>query len=295
MSTVIRAASHEEFERLRGELPAIGASDLAALLGVSPWGTPFSLWADKVCGHRRKATEAMDWGRRLEDVIASFYADLTGRNLAGCGLEIHVSDETPFVSATPDRRADDGRLVEVKLSGSREGWGEEGTDAVPEHYACQAQQQMYVLDAEAVDFAVLLCGTEFRTYTVKRDREFMARALDVERAFWDEHVIAKVAPPVDYRHPSTKAVLARLRKLEPGLTVELTPDEDGLLREYARRKAEESALKRDLEAMKNRILHVMGDAEKAEGETFRATRRAVHKDAYAVKPQDYYALHVKEK
>jgi putative phage-type endonuclease len=295
VSTVIKASSYEDFARLRAELPAIGASELAALLGVSPWDTAFSLWANKVHGWRKRVNAAMRWGRWFEDVIARVWSDMKGIRLEGDGLEIHVSDTHPFVSATPDRRTPSGELVEVKLASFGDGWGEEGTDEVPEHYKAQAQQQMFVLDRDRVDFAVLVGGTELREYRVKRDREFMDKALEIERQFWDEHVLAKVAPPMDYKHPSTYEAIKHLRKVDTSLILPLTPAEEEYLRQYARLKADERGLREELSALRNRILQVMGDAGRAQGLSFEAKQVPVHKDAYEVKAQDNVNLYVKER
>ena len=48
----------------------IGGSDIAAICGVSPWGNPTTVWLEKTGQSiRKKESEAMFWGRALEDII----------------------------------------------------------------------------------------------------------------------------------------------------------------------------------------------------------------------------------
>ena len=49
----------------------LGASDLPALLGLSPWGGPIALWARMVHGIQGESTEAMEEGTLAEPYIRS--------------------------------------------------------------------------------------------------------------------------------------------------------------------------------------------------------------------------------
>jgi putative phage-type endonuclease len=65
-------------EWLAARRTGIGGSDIAAILGLSPWRTPLDVYRDKVDGAEQPETEAMRWGRLLEDVIAREYAVRAG-------------------------------------------------------------------------------------------------------------------------------------------------------------------------------------------------------------------------
>ena len=60
----------------------LGASDAAAAIGVSPYKSRFSLWAEKtgqVEPPDLSEKEAVQWGNYLQPRIAEVYADKTGR------------------------------------------------------------------------------------------------------------------------------------------------------------------------------------------------------------------------
>jgi putative phage-type endonuclease len=62
----------------------IGASDVAAILGISPWASPWSVWADK-CGllPPEPENEYMTAGRWLEAAIGPWFSHETGLFVAG--------------------------------------------------------------------------------------------------------------------------------------------------------------------------------------------------------------------
>src|SRR4051812_37548397 len=55
----------------------VGGSDLAAILGLSPWQSPFSLWHQKRGDTEPDIQEKpqLEWGTRLEPVIVQAWAE----------------------------------------------------------------------------------------------------------------------------------------------------------------------------------------------------------------------------
>lgn len=176
----------------------IGASEIAAIVGLSPYTSPLDIYCRK-----RGLTEeftgntATKWGIALEPVIAEAYTAETGIELTGDGRTTVVHPVHPFALCTPDRiAADRSRVVEIKTAGIRmaDKWGEPGTDAVPEEYLAQTIWQMAVLDIDAADIAVLIGGNDFRIYSVARDRELEDALIEAGRKFWHENVLAGEPP-----------------------------------------------------------------------------------------------------
>jgi predicted phage-related endonuclease len=67
---MIRMDSRDEWLQWRST--GIGASDIAGILGISPWASAYSIWAQKsmnVHGDNPPNAEAMRWGTLLEDAI----------------------------------------------------------------------------------------------------------------------------------------------------------------------------------------------------------------------------------
>ncbi|ALG06825.1 hypothetical protein AOZ06_07685 [Kibdelosporangium phytohabitans] len=153
----------------------LGASEIAAVLGLSPWESKFSLW------HRKaglvpplEETEEMAWGRHLEAPIASRFAELHPEMIVR-RTGTWVSARRTWQLANPDRLVFPRQPVrrpriplEIKFAPYGDGWGESGTDEIPVYYRCQVLQQIDVLDAPYGLLAALV-GAEYREYRIDRD------------------------------------------------------------------------------------------------------------------------------
>ena len=135
----------------------IGGTDIGAILGLSPWNSPLSIFLGKTGQNPppKPTTQAMEWGTFLEPKIAAdFRRDtntldlLTGLDIAtafpgrasgwaGHTIVQHASYD--YLLGTPDGFAPRSRRgLEIKTAGFKgDEWGVQGTDAIPEHYLVQ--------------------------------------------------------------------------------------------------------------------------------------------------------------
>ena len=76
----------------------LGASEVAAALGLSPWQTPFQVWARK-CGLTESAADdsVQRRGRYLEPGVLAWLHDDTGADALLAGS----THDAPWVSASP--------------------------------------------------------------------------------------------------------------------------------------------------------------------------------------------------
>lgn len=169
-------------ERRKG----IGGSDIAAIMGLSPWKTAFRVYQEK-----RKEVEdwqgntSTDWGQRLEPMIRQWYSDNTGRPVrVPEGILVH--EKHPFLFASLDGFTDDKRIVEIKTARSGKGWGEPGTDEIPDYYALQVQHYMIVTGFEVSDIPVSIAGGPPELYEVPADRELQELIIEAAAAFWKQ-------------------------------------------------------------------------------------------------------------
>lgn len=66
-------------EWLEGRRKGIGGSDVAAVLGLSPYKTPLDVWNDKLgLSEDHEQSEAAYWGTTLEDTVAKEFQKRTG-------------------------------------------------------------------------------------------------------------------------------------------------------------------------------------------------------------------------
>ena len=76
-NTIIRPATHEEWLEVRKS--GIGSSEVATIVGLNPWETPYQLWRRKRGLDAPKPENfAMKAGHYLEDAVSRFWADETG-------------------------------------------------------------------------------------------------------------------------------------------------------------------------------------------------------------------------
>lgn len=187
-----------DFAALRRQ--SIGASEAAAAVGLSPWLSPWMLGQIKAGNATTNTSPAMEWGNRLEPVIADKYETETGLKIRDRQGKYH-SRIWPFAVATIDGRINRRLLVEIKTARDASDWGRD-CRTIPIHYEIQTQHQMAVTGAEAVDVAVLFAGRDFRIYHVPRNDTAITQLLDKEGAWWDAYRAGRLddfdKTPADY-------------------------------------------------------------------------------------------------
>lgn len=203
---------------LQKRVKGIGGSDAAAVCGLSPWKSPYQVWLEKR-GEAQPSedNEPMFWGRTLEPVIRQRYADVTGRTVT-VPQDVLVHPNYDWMLASLDGLTDD-RVVEIKTSRSPQGWGEPGTNEIPDVYMIQVQHYMTVTKLSMADVVALIGGSDFRIYEVPADSELQDLILDRESAFWE---MVKAGTPPD---PTTFADLKqRFGAASKAQTVQASPE-----------------------------------------------------------------------
>ncbi|MCP3820117.1 YqaJ viral recombinase family protein [Streptomyces sp. A3M-1-3] len=196
-----------EWDAARAGL-CITATEIAAVLGLSPWQSRFSLWHKKagLPSPPFVTSPEMKWGSRLEDDVFEEFDEQHPEYLVmETGTWRHRDRE--WQRATPDRLlaireggASDMvpiRIGEAKTSPWGDHWGPAGSDEIPVYYRAQVIWQQDTLGLlDPAHIAVLISGHDYREYTVEydaADAELMRKAA---REFLDD-VAAGVRPPID--------------------------------------------------------------------------------------------------
>jgi putative phage-type endonuclease len=234
----------------------ITASEIAVVLGISPYESPFSLYWSKVNGWRWDGNIYAATGRHLEGAIADWWASEYRPYLVVHEAGLYAHSDRPWQLATPDRLICDPQmhdnpfpddpfylydhplenvtaLLECKwVAYSWDGWGEPGTDDIPTHYRAQCLWQLDVLGVDEVHIAALGPGG-FRAYgPIVRDED----DLQVMRKAGEEFArrLAERDPPPLDGHSATLTTLKRLHPSVGEGDIECTPD---LAEEYAAARA----------------------------------------------------------
>lgn len=277
----------------------IGSSDVAAILGLSPWKTALDVYLDKVTEVvSEPMAPALEWGIRLEPAIAAAVADTTGWKVSKQETLTHA--ERPYLIASIDRVNQFGEPIEIKSASRADGWGEAETADIPEQYWVQVQHQLEVIHSnyresgpEVAWVFVLIGHHDFRRYRVPRDPTYLANFGDLLSDFW-QCVEGGFPPEPDWSHATTIDAIQRLHRPIAGEVKQFGEDEDDLAREYdqATEQIKEANLRRD--EAKARLLMALGSAEVGELPDGRmVTQKIIKRKAYEVKAGEYTRFEIK--
>lgn len=257
-------------ERLTG----LGGSDMAVVLGLSKWKTPYQLWLEKTKRERDNSDSLqMRFGSYAEQFVANEYTQATGRQvqrytpllqhptapLIGHVDRLVIPDGAKRAAHQREIRTD--RLLECKTASayavSGDEWGEPGTDAVPDYYLTQIAAYQALTGCQWADLAVLFGNQSFAVYTLSRDLELEGMLLEEASRWWRDHVIADVPPDPQ----SELEARQRWASHRPGKVAEIDADTELLLREYARTKQELKRLQDREKTLRDGIIPALKDAE----------------------------------
>lgn len=235
----------------------IGGSDVAAVLGVSKWKTPYQLWLDKTSDKvEEKESDLLHFGSVLEQVIADEYARRNNVKVLRRN-QMYRHAEHPELIANIDRYVVGGKILECKtcnaFASAKFG---EGGDEVPDEYLLQVQHYMHVTGYHSADLAVLIGGNEYRQFSLKYDADLAHYAADKCVDFWRAYVLPQVPPPA-----TANDDLASYYDAKAGASITATAEIAGLLEEYKRIKAVEKDAKADLDAIATKIKLFAGENE----------------------------------
>ena len=249
---IIKPATHDEW--LKEREYGIGASEVGAVLGLSHFETPFSLWLKKTKQvPRDEENNAMRMGHLLEPVVAQLWEEATGMKVikASAADIIYVHPEYDFMRATPDRVVRGRKkLLECKTTIT-----DVDSDDIFPHWIAQCQYQMYVTGIHDLDLAWLVKGRFFGYQNIEYDAEFAEFIAERVKEYWNDCVVGGNEPElISVDDFATKGS-------EPGKDVEA--DDKALGEILSLRQVNELLGKDEAEAnsLKDAIKLYMGEAE----------------------------------
>ena len=249
---------------LEARKSGIGGSEVAAILGISPWQSPADVWARK----RGLIPEQEDnlrfkIGRLFEAPIAQIYADQEGVKLLTVdGLYHHPDPSIPLVG-TPDRLIVGKRKgLEITTADPAVAhtWGEAGTGDVPLYYAAQVATYMAILNYDEFDIAVLFGTSDFRIYRMHRDIELENIIIERARNFWNTYIVGDEEPPPDESKAYTNYVAKKYPSNQLPM-VQATEEQAALVEALFNVDAGAKDVAKKLDLMKNMVKAQIGESE----------------------------------
>ncbi len=232
----------------------VGASDVAGILGLSPWTTPYEVWLSKLWPTDETAfdddtLERFRWGHLLEDIITAEAAERCG--LGPVTLQVALTHpDHPHHLATPDGITDPA-TIDAKVTADRDEWAE-----VPLHYYCQVQWQMHVAERDRAIVAVLHAGQRLDTHHIERDDTDIARMVEAVDQFWHVNVLER-RPPV-----ATARDLTALNRHTPATrtTIDATDELRSLVAQLADARGNAARAQEWADELQARLCQQIGDA-----------------------------------
>jgi putative phage-type endonuclease len=245
----------------------IGGSDVAAILGVSPWKSPFRLYQEKTGAYVEEITLAkqriFDRGHRWEPVVVEMLID----ELQDRGHDVQIiarnarylDRDFPYLACELDlelRIDGEEHNAEIKTVHpfAAKDWGEQDTDEIPIYYAAQVMHGLMVKPRRRSIVAALIGVDDLRVHQIERDEETIAAIRAKEVEFW-RRVQERDAPP-----PETSDDVKWLYAKDCGIVMEADDDLQAQVTHLAGLKAEAKRIESAAEAAATRIKCAMGHA-----------------------------------
>jgi len=257
LMTVDEMQDKESWLQMRNK--GIGGSDASVIVGLNKWKSPFQLWLEKTGQAEPEDmsdNEYVYWGTTLEEVVAREFTLRTGKEVRRRGLLQH--DKIPFLLASVDRIVvgeDAGLECKTANGFAAKAWD---GDNVPDAYYVQCQHYMLVTGAERWYIAALIGGNHFVWKCIERNEDDIAALLAAETDFWKK-VVAKEMPDVDGTESCTKALTERFTGGDPA--IELPSAADSIFTALDELAETEASIKEQIEAKKNELRKLLGDAD----------------------------------
>lgn len=309
---VVGADSRDREKWLLERLYGIGASEVAAVLDISPFESPYHLAAVKT---RRIAPDNLDdnervfWGLMLEEPIIHGYGRRAGRAVVPFGLLLR-SVVYPWLFATPDALVSESAkdaadladcvailrrepnhtvalqsLVEALATewhplqtknigfGSAEHW----TDGVPDYYVAQCQTEAIICGSRKCTGAALVAGQKLVWDDVERTELSDRRIVNLTRDFWQMCQRGEL-PPVDGSASTKDAIVAQFPREKPETFVHLGSEWFDKADELESLKTQQKQTKKRIDEIENQLRASIGDAPRAllpdgSGWTYRTQNR----------------------
>lgn len=288
---------------LGARLATIGASEVAPILGLSPFRSPWDVWmAKRLDGHLEDEDAVVDDDPDAEDedeprIRGQVWEPWVRARLAAALRTEIVSPGAPWArpddlvvvhhplsalswaTCSPDGWLwDEGVLTvpELKTDATRGGkWPRSGIDIlgrlddendspIRPDYLLQCCWQLETLDLPHLILGVLLGSYRTRYYRIRRDRDFGRKLINAVAAWRDAHILWGDEPDPDASEMCVAVYRARYLGTATGRRVEEDPARVALLRTYGNAVATAKAAKKIADATRAQTIEIIGTGARVE-------------------------------
>ena len=287
-------------------LTMIGASEVGTILGYNKWSSPHALFMQKLGMTQQTDNDAMAAGRDLEEWIVTKrliprldretkkhwivikpplvrHADYP---FLGCHIDGFLSASESIATCAyfdpTHEQSGEWELfdqgIEIKNIGQAsfdQGWGEEGTDQIPDSYMAQCQFSMWVLRSQAKALGitepinswlvgVFIGGRSFKLYQINYNEQLVQSWLPHLIDFWNR-LQAKEPPDIDASPACTTLLNIRAHDEENDKVAAVTIAMDKAVTVYLHSRGKIAEYEELADKQKNIIINELRGGALADG------------------------------
>lgn len=266
MITKMATPDKEAWKALRHKY--IGGSDAASVVGLNPYRSSYTLWAEKTgkipSFEGNLATEV---GTYLEDFVAKLFEKETGKKVRRENQSI-LNDQYPWAIANVDRVivGEDAGL-EIKTT-SEMNLKKFKNGEYPAQYYVQCVHYLAMTGKKKWYLAVLIGNRTFEIFEIERDEAEIDALMAEEKAFY-ELIKSDTAPATDGTNSTTETIKTIYADSNED-SVNLFAYEDAL-NQYMAVQTQIKELEAIKDEMANKVKVFMGEAGKGETDRFKVS------------------------
>lgn len=274
MITKVSIADMDKAAWLEERKKTIGGSEIGAILGMNPWQSAYSLWAERTGRIPAFGGNLQtEFGTFMEEFVAQLFEKESGKRVQRTNF-IYRNDKYPILHSSPDRLlvGEDAGL-EIKTTSAYNAPKFKGEEFPGQYYA-QAVQYMAVTERRQWYIAVLIGNSDFRIYHLHRDQgvpkpDFCVTSLLVEDSEID--ALYKAAqdfmrcleldvPPAMDGSEATDDALKEVFGFSNGATIQLY-GRDGMVERWLDLGKQIKVLEEEQETIKHTLCADLGENE----------------------------------
>lgn len=262
-NTIIRPKDRTEW--LKHRESGIGSSEVATIVGLNPWETPYQLWRRKIgLDAPKQENFAMKAGHYLEDAVSRMWNDATGREIikrSAIDWIIRDNDRT-YLQVSPDRtywlgesRSPEAKgILEIKTTRMKV-----DPEDLPKYWFAQVQYQLGVAGYAQGSLAWLSAGQgfDFGYQDLKFVPDFFDWLIDNVSRFWTDNIVGKQEPNA----VNVTDVILKYNRHTDKKIIECSDEVFSAYQDLKEVKKELDAIKERKEALEATLKMAFGDAE----------------------------------
>ena len=260
--SLVRCTTDDEWLEQRKH--GVGGSEVAAIMGLSPWKTATQLWLEKT-GRIEPADLSekpyVAFGTIMEPVIGDWYREKFPDRTVRRVNAICKSLIRPWAQASLDYEVRDGSVwgvLEIKTARTAADW----QDGVPAYYLTQIMHYMQVTNRPFADVAVFFRDTcEFKCFRVDYDKEDGDAVRAAVDDFWLNYVMTGTMPQVVGTAGEAAALTEYYGAASGDFKQLIDPDVDAAVSAYQDAAEREKQAHADKTEAATKLIAAIGDAK----------------------------------